>query len=99
MVRSSLRADLTLSALWWLAPPLVADDKAKTTSDLGKPGASAAAEKAARDALAQLDKGDPGWKVRMESWVRLMKAGPGAVPVLEKALKNESLAVRAFAAQ
>jgi hypothetical protein len=99
MVRSSLRTALALSALWWLAPPLVAEDKAKTASGLGKPGASAAAEKAVRDVLAQFDKGDPGWKVRMEAWARLMKAGPDAVPVLEKALEKESPAARAFVAQ
>jgi hypothetical protein len=77
----------------------LADDKEKTAADLGKPGASAAAEKGARDALAQFDKGDPGWKVRMEAWVRLVKAGPAAVPVLEEALKTESPAVRAIANQ
>src|SRR5262249_3521106 len=70
MVRSSLRTALTLSALWWLAPTLLADDKEKTAADLGKPKAGAAVEKAAQDTLAQFDKGDPGWKVRMEAWVR-----------------------------
>ena len=99
MVRSSLRMALTLSALWWLAPPLVAEDKPKTTSDLGKPGASAAAEKAVRDALAPIAQADPGWKVRVETLVTLVKAGPAAVPVLEEALKKEPLAVRALAAQ
>jgi hypothetical protein len=71
----------------------------KTAGDLGKPGAIAAAEKAARDTLAQFDEGDAGWKVRMEAWVRLVKAGPAAVPVLEQALKKESPAVRAVATQ
>jgi hypothetical protein len=99
MVRLSLRTALTLSALWWLGLPLLADDKEQTAGDLGKPGASAAAEKATRDVLAQFDKGDHGWKVRMEAWVRLMKAGPAAVPALEEALKKESPAVRAFATQ
>jgi hypothetical protein len=35
----------------------------------------------------------------MEAWVRLMRAGPDAVPVLEQALKKESPAVRAFVTQ
>jgi hypothetical protein len=35
----------------------------------------------------------------MEAWVRLMRAGPDAVPVLGQALKKESPAVRAFATQ
>src|SRR5437773_6401083 len=69
----------------------------RRSSDL--PGASPAEEKAARDTLAQFDKGDPGWKVRMEIWVRLVKAGPAAIPVLEEALKKDSPAVRACATQ
>jgi hypothetical protein len=77
----------------------LADDKEKTSGDLGKPRASAAAEKAARDTLAQIARGDPGWKARMEALVRLVKAGPAAVPVLEGALKKESPAARALAAQ
>jgi hypothetical protein len=92
VVRSSLRTALALSALWWLAPPLLAGEP-------GKPGASAAAEQAARDALAQFSKGDPGWKVRMGALVELAKQGPAAVPVLEEALKKGSPGVRAFAAQ
>ncbi len=99
MVRSSLRTILTVSAFWWLASPLVAGDKAKRTDDLGRPRATAADEDTFRRVLAQLDSGDAGWKARMEVWVRLIKAGPAAVPVLEEALKNKSPAVRAFAAQ
>ena len=99
MVRFTLRTALTLGALSCLAAPLVALDKEKRAGPLGKPGARAAAEKAARDALAQLAKGDPGWKVRMEVLVTLVKAGPAAVPVLEEALKKEPLAVRTLAAQ
>ena len=94
MVRSSLPTTLMFSVLWWLASPLVADDK---SGDHGQP--RAAAEEALRHVLAQLDRGDTDWKVRMEAWVRLIKAGPAAVPVLEKASKNKSSAVRAFAAQ
>ncbi len=99
MVRSSLRTALTLSALGWLALPVLADDKEQTAAELGKPWAGAAAEKAARDILDRFDKGDPGWQVRMEAWVGLMKAGPAAVPPLEDAVKKESSAVRALAMQ
>ena len=59
----------------------------------------AAAEKAARNVLSRFDKGDPGWKVRMESLVRVVKAGPDAVPVLVEALKDRSPSIREFAAQ
>jgi hypothetical protein len=41
-----------------LAGSRAADDKA---------GSPTAAENAARSTLARFDKGDPGWKVRMES--------------------------------
>jgi hypothetical protein len=77
----------------------LADDKEKRSGDLRKPRASAAAEKAARDTLAQIARGDPGWKVRMEALVRLVKAGPAAGPVLEEALNKESPAARALATQ
>jgi hypothetical protein len=60
---------------------------------------AAAGQKTVREILAKFDKGDPGWKLRMEAWVRLMKAGPAAVPILEEARKKESLAVSAFATQ
>jgi hypothetical protein len=81
---------LVLPFVLLLAGPLPADDRA---------GATAAAEKAARNTLARFDKGDPGWKVRMESLVGLVKAGPGAVPVLVEALKNRSPSIREFVAQ
>src|SRR5262245_27071688 len=64
-----------------------------------KKDSPSAEEKAARDTLAQFAKGNPGWKVRMEGWGRMMKAGPAAVPVLEEDQKQESPAVQAFAAQ
>src|SRR5262249_28751853 len=70
-----------------------------------------AGEQAARAALAMLDKGwkpydnkpnlgDPRWKVQMEALVRVVRAGPAAVPVLEAAAKDGSPwsdATRAFA--
>src|SRR5262245_2028997 len=99
MVRSLLRTALTLSALYWLAPASLADCEEKTAADIRKPGANAFVKQEARDALARFGKNDTSWKVRMEAWVRLMQAGPDAVPVLEDALKNESPAVRAVARQ
>jgi hypothetical protein len=77
------------SVLLWTGS-LAADDKA---------GPSTAADNAARTTLAKFDKGDPGWKVRMESLVGLVKAGPGAVPVLVEALHNRPPSTREFAAQ
>jgi hypothetical protein len=99
MARSSFRTALTLAALCWLAAPLLADDREKSSGDLGKPSSGATAEQAARDTLARVARGDPGWKVRMEALLRLVKAGPAVVPVLEEALKKESPAARALAAQ
>src|SRR5215471_1792321 len=65
----------------------------------GKNSATAAAEKAARDTLARLEDGDPGWKERMRALVSLAKAGPAAVPALVEMLQKGSPANRAFAAQ
>ena len=60
-----------------------------------------AAGEADRDTLAQFDKhwrdytndpnfGDPRWKLKMETLVRLAKAGAAAVPLLEEAAKEDS---------
>jgi HEAT repeat protein len=73
-----------------LAGPLRADDKA---------GSTAAAEKAARSALAKFEEGNGDWKVRMEALVSLAKVGPPAAPVLVEALKDGRPATREFAAQ
>src|SRR5262245_20414073 len=59
----------------------------------------AAAEKEARPIVARFDKGDPGWKVRMEALVRLVRIGPAVVPVLVEALPKGPPATREFAAQ
>jgi HEAT repeat protein len=71
-----------------------ADDKGVTPGQ-----ADAAAAQAARDVLGAFDKGDPGWKVRMEGLIRLAKAGPGVTPVLTDALKKGPPSTREFAAQ
>jgi len=65
------------------------------------PGAKerAAAEKEARQLVARFDKGDPGWKVRVEALVRLAQAGPAAVPVLAEALHKGPPSTRELAAQ
>ena len=60
-----------------------------------------AAEKAARDALVKFDKswkdytnepnfGDPRWKLKMETLVKLAKAGREALPLLEQAAQKDS---------
>jgi HEAT repeat protein len=59
----------------------------------------AAPRQVVRDVLAQFDKGDPGWKARMEALIRLVKAGPGVAPFLTEALKRDSPSAREFAAQ
>jgi HEAT repeat protein len=59
----------------------------------------AAAEKEARQIVARFDKGDPGWKVRMEALVRLARAGPAVVPVLAEALHKGPPLTRELAAE
>jgi hypothetical protein len=54
---------------------------------------------AAREALANFARGDPGWQVRMKALVSLARAGPAAVPVLIDALKKGSPSTRELAAQ
>ncbi len=62
--------------------------------------ASAFAEdKTTRKILAQFDKADPEWKVRVKSLSRLVKVGPEAIPVLVEALNDGSPSQRVFAAQ
>lgn len=51
------------------------------------------------EVLARFEKGDPGWKVRMQSLVQLARAGSSVVPTLVKALKHNSPTTREFAAQ
>jgi HEAT repeat protein len=59
----------------------------------------AAKEKEARQLVARFDQGDPGWKVRMEALVRMVRIGPAAVPVLAEALHKGSPLTREWAAQ
>jgi hypothetical protein len=59
----------------------------------------AAVEKEVRQLVARFDKGDPGWKVRLEALVRLARAGPAVVPVLAEALHKGSPSTRELAAQ
>jgi HEAT repeat protein len=94
MPRRQLCACLTV-ALALLCPiPLPAKDP-------GKPGTRerATTEKEARQIVARFDKGDPGWKVRMDALVRLARVGPAAVPVLAEALHKGSPWARELAAQ
>jgi HEAT repeats len=91
MSPSSFRAAVSLGVFCLLSPPL----SAQSTT----PGPSLPAKKAARDNLAKFDKGDPGWKVRMEALVSLVRAGPDAFPVVVEALHKGSPSTRAFAAQ
>src|SRR5438132_12887722 len=67
----------------------------------GQKGPDSALEEAARDALAKFDKnwkdytnepnfGDPRWKLKMETLVKLAKAGRTAIPLLEGAAKEGS---------
>jgi HEAT repeat protein len=70
-------------------------------NDKGTPAAPirAAKEKEAQQLVDRFEKGDPGWKVRMEALVRLVRIGPPAVPVLADALYRGSPSTREPAAQ
>jgi hypothetical protein len=72
------------------AAPLSADEKPVPTPDT---------QKTVRAILAKFDKGDPGWKVRMEALASLAKIGPAAGPILVEGLKDKSPETREFAAQ
>jgi HEAT repeat protein len=90
MLRPPIRIVLVPIVLLVLGVRSFADYKAKKLE---------AAEKAAREVLAQFEKAGPEWKVRVEGLTRLIKAGPDAVPVLVETLKDGSPPKRAFAAQ
>jgi HEAT repeat protein len=90
MLRFPVRTLLILTIVLLSAGSLSADEKARS---------AAAAEKAAREALAKFERSSGDWKVRMEALVSLAKIGPIAAPVLVEALKNGQPATREFAAQ
>src|SRR5262249_799877 len=106
MLQGSARIALVLALLSLL-------DAAASAQGGGAKPDPTAREQAARDALAKRDKGwkpydnkpnlgDPRWKVQMEALVRVVRAGPAAVPVLEAAAKGGSPwsdATRTFAAK
>jgi HEAT repeat protein len=79
---------ITLTLL--LAAPAPSDEKS---------AARAETDKTVHTILAKFDKGDPGWKVRMEALVSLAKIGPAAGPILVEGLKDKSPETREFAAQ
>jgi hypothetical protein len=67
----------------------------------GQKKPDAAPGEAARDTLVKFDKdwkeytnepnlGDPRWKLKMETLVRLARAGQAAIPLLEEAAKKDS---------
>jgi HEAT repeat protein len=93
MLRLLARTCLTVALALLCSSPLPANDR-----DTPTPG-ERAAQKAARQIIARFDKGDPGWKVRMEALVRLVKAGPATAPVLTEALHKGSPLARELAAQ
>jgi HEAT repeats len=55
-------------------------------------------EESIREVLAKFERGDPGWKVRMESLAQAVRAGADAVPVLAESLDTGVAPVREFAA-
>ena len=97
---ASTRTVLAFLLIGLLAIPSLADEK----DSKGKAKASAPHEReeqAARDALVRFNKewkgytnepnhGDPRWKLKMETLVRLARAGPAAVALLEEAAKKDS---------
>jgi hypothetical protein len=86
-----------------LAVPLSAADKKSSGTEersaAPKAGEAVPAQQSVREVLARFDKGDPGWKVRMQALVTLARSGPDAVPVLVEALEHGTPSAREFAAQ
>src|SRR5713226_1470854 len=105
MARWLIRTMLTLTLALALVVSGWANEQKETRSqagDLGpaiKDGPGTPMGKAVQATLTKFDKGNPRWKVRMESLVGLVKIGPEAVPVLVEALRSGSPSTREFAAQ
>src|SRR5262245_8247127 len=59
---------------------------------------SATNEESIREVLAKFERGDPGWRVRMESLTQAVRAGADAIPVLTESLDTSVAPVREFAA-
>jgi HEAT repeat protein len=95
MPRLQVRTCLTVALTLFGAAPLAAQDRGSSRTREG----AAAVEKEARQIVAQFDRGDPGWKVRMGALIRLVRAGPATVPVLVEALHKGTPSAREFAAQ
>jgi hypothetical protein len=93
MPRLPLRTCLTVALALLCPSALSANDREPPRTK------ERAVEKEARQIVARFDKGDPGWKVRMEALVRLARAGPGVVPVLAEALHKGRPSTRELAAQ
>jgi hypothetical protein len=87
MFRSMVRLGLLFALFAFLVADSVGNDTPTVTRPSGK------------QILSRFDKGDPGWKVRMQSLVQLAKIGPAAVPLLVDGLKTGSPSTREFAAQ
>ncbi len=83
-----LRLVLALVAVGLLAAGAFADQESRQTDS-----------RTVTEILAKFQKGDPDWKVRMESLVRIANAGPDALPMLVDALQSKSRSKRQFAAQ
>ncbi len=99
MFTRSIHIVLILHSVLLFTATSWADHKAATTGQAEQPGANPAAQQVARNILANFESGDPGWKVRLESLSRLVKAGPGVTPLLTAALHKGSPSTREFAAQ
>src|SRR5262245_7278299 len=87
------RRSLLALALLSIAPAVVSGDE--------KQNDPAAANQEVRNALIQFDRGwkdytnephfgDPRWKLKREALVRLARAGPGSVALLEAVAKKDS---------
>ncbi len=95
----TLALALTLVVPGWPNEQKEKGGQADKIEPAAKGGLDTPKEKAVQATLAKFDKSDPGWKVRMESLVGLVKTGPEAVPVLVEALRTGLPSTREFAAQ
>ena len=97
---TSTRTALVFLLMSLLAKPALSDEQAIGVREK-KSASIEPAEKVGRDVLGRFNKewkgytnepnlGDPRWKLRMETLVRLARDGPAAIPLLEEAAKKDS---------
>jgi hypothetical protein len=97
---NSTKTALVFFLMSLLAKPALCDEQVIGVREK-KSASNDPAEKVVRDVLGRFNKewkgytnephlGDPRWKLRMDTLVRLARAGPAAIPLVEEAAKKDS---------